>query len=261
MRLLQLFMSKTADTLSISPKVQKTWRTVVVRLWFKRGFLLQGILAVSALHMANILPVQSNHLCILVASRKDATLHEFRSELDQVTADNCEALFAFSFLIGYFIPASAGTAINPSAHFLKNDFLGSVVEWMRLYFGVGIIHGHQGGKIAKGPLNTFLHEWAHLQKASIDINVEQRALFCVLQLTSRARRYHSQYGLSPEEGHQVQAEANEEIQANSQALKFLIIVFRNSGIFKSNHVNPTSECSFENYNSLNSHINASPDIQ
>ncbi|CAG8084952.1 unnamed protein product [Penicillium salamii] len=122
MRLLHHFTSCTSATFSDDPEAHRTWATTVVQIAFAHSFLLQGILALAALHMASSNTDEKERLPILAASKQDAALRDFRRQLENITPKNCDAVFAFSFLAEYYIPASAGTVINPAATF--SDILG-----------------------------------------------------------------------------------------------------------------------------------------
>ncbi|KAJ5752642.1 hypothetical protein N7520_009559 [Penicillium odoratum] len=152
MRLLHHFATHTAATLSDHPEAQIIWRTSVVECSFRHPFLLQGILAVAALHTATSNPQEEDRLSMMAASKQNTALKEFRTQLQQITPKNCDALFAFSFLAGYYVPASAGTVINPSASFLKEDLFNAMVYWLRLCRGTSSIYQYAKEWIKQGPL-------------------------------------------------------------------------------------------------------------
>jgi hypothetical protein len=170
MRLLHHFTSCTSATLSDHPEAQEVWSTTVVQIAFGHPFLLHGILALAALYMANSNSPEKEQLSITAASKQDAAIREFRSQLEEITRHNCDAVFAFSFLAVYYIPASAGTVINPSATFIEDDFFGSIVEWLRLHRGTSDIYRRKGHWIRKGPLAPLL--WKEVLHGASDLPVQ-----------------------------------------------------------------------------------------
>ncbi|KAJ5350980.1 hypothetical protein N7541_008707 [Penicillium brevicompactum] len=156
MRLLHHFTSSTSKTLSDDPEAHETWATTVVQIAFTQSFLLQGILALAALHMASLKPDEKEYFSILAASKQDAALKDFRHQLENITTQNCDAIFAFSFLAEYYIPASAGTVINPAATFMDDDFFGAIVDWLRLHQGTSDIYKRKGHWIRNGPVAPLL---------------------------------------------------------------------------------------------------------
>ncbi|CAG8170294.1 unnamed protein product [Penicillium salamii] len=152
MRLLHHFTSCTSATLSDDPEAHRTWATTVVQIAFAHSFLLQGILALAALHMASSNTDEKEHLSILAASKQDAALRDFRRQLENITPQNCDAIFAFSFLAEYYIPASAGTVINPAATFMEDDFFDAITDWLRLHQGTSDIYKCKGQWIQNGPV-------------------------------------------------------------------------------------------------------------
>lgn len=217
MRLLHHFTNCTSVTLSDRPEAHRTWATTVVQIAFAHPFLLQGILALAALHMASLNTDDREHLSILAASKQDAALKVFRPELENITLQNCDAIFAFSFLAEYYIPASAGTVINPAATFMEDDFFDAIVDWIRLHQGTSDIYKRKGHWIQHGPLASLL--WSDVlserfETTARETNSERTQTH---QLHNLARIWETGTASTTREFH--------ENQINSQALQILIEAF------------------------------------
>lgn len=216
MRLLHHFISHTSATLSDRPEAQKTWATTVVQIAFVHQFLLQGILALAALHMTSVNMSEKESLSILAASKQDAALQEFRTQLEDITPQNCDAVLAFSFLAEYYIPASAGTVINPTATFMEDDFFDAIVDWLRLYQGSSDIYKRKGHWIRNGPIAPLL--WCvpgeKYQSSTQHAN-------------TKGTRTHHLHKLAKvwETEHELTASQLHEIQINSRALEILVGAF------------------------------------
>ncbi|KAJ5484867.1 hypothetical protein N7539_004855 [Penicillium diatomitis] len=156
MQLLHFFTMKTAETLSSHPEVQNAWKTTVVDAAFANSFLLQGLLALAALHLASQSSADGEDLSILAATKIEQALVQFRHEVRCLSSQNCDAVFIFSVLIAFYIPASAGTAINPSANFFGDDFSVSVVKWMRLFRSARDVYDQYTSQIRERSLSILI---------------------------------------------------------------------------------------------------------
>lgn len=226
MRLLHHFTSETASTLSDRPEVQDAWASTVVRLALTHTFLLQGILALSALHMASLDKQNKNRLSIVAASKQDTALRGYRLEVEDITDENCDAVFAFSFLAEYYIPASAGTAINPSATFMEDNFFDAIVDWLRLCQGTSDIYKRKGHRIKDGPLKPLL--WNEFLAAKSDIP------FLTNESHARAKSAHKLWYLRELLTSKDSEAAARENSVNHEALSILVdVCSRVQGDFKS----------------------------
>lgn len=166
MQFLHHFTISTAPSLSERPTSRLAWQGSVVKLSFDHPFLLHGILAMSAMHLANLHAEQRKHYSITAADHQNIALQGFQNACQDIGSHNCDALFAFSMLVVRYIPASAGTVINenPSESFLNQDLFSAILEWLSLIQGVHRIieHGYQW--ISRGPLTVFLQENANIDR-------------------------------------------------------------------------------------------------
>lgn len=217
MRLLHHFTNCTSKTLSDRPEAHRTWATTVVQIAFAHPFLLQGILALAALHMAGSNAGEKERLSILAASKQDAALKDIQPQLGSITPQNCDAIFAFSFLAEYYIPASAGTVINPAATFMEDNFFDAIVDWLRLHQGTSEIYKRKGHWIRNGPVAPLL--WSDVlgekcQSPTWKANIRD---FKTHQLHNLARVWETDIALTTSEFH--------ENQINSRALDILVEAF------------------------------------
>ncbi|KAJ5748765.1 uncharacterized protein N7511_010461 [Penicillium nucicola] len=217
MRLLHHFTYCTSATLSDCPEAQRTWATTVVQIAFAQPFLLKGILALAALHMASLNTGDKESLSILAASKQDAALKEFRSQLETITLQNCDAIFAFSFLAEYYIPASAGTVINPAATFMEDDFFDAIVDWLRLHQGTSGIYKRKGHWIQNGPVAPLL--WSDV--------LSERCLSPTWKVDTEKGKIHPLHGLARIWDSTLAPTPSEvqENEINSRALEILVEAF------------------------------------
>lgn len=217
MRLLHHFTSCTSKTLSDGAEAHQTWATRVVQLAFTHPFLLQGILALSALHLASLKADEKAKFSILAASKQDAALKDFRRQLDNITPQNCDAIFAFSLLAQYYIPASAGTVINPAATFMHDNFFDAIVDWLRLHQGTSDIYKRKGHWIRNGPVAPLL--WSDILSErclSPTRNPDVKNIM-IHQFHDLVRRWDTDIACTTSDAH--------ENKINSRALDILVEAF------------------------------------
>lgn len=198
MEALHHFTTITALTLGDQAYHQRVWQTVIPKLAFAHEFLMHGILAITALHMANLRPTEHNSLSVMAANHQDLGLQGFRSELDNIGPHNCDALFAFSILIIFYIPASAGTMINNdkiSSSFLNEHLFGAILDWVRLIRGIQHVADRGREWLEHGPMEplTVHSEWRREMEPSDERSItEDQYLASLDQLWVGTAKYSEQ---------------------------------------------------------------------
>jgi hypothetical protein len=110
--LLHHFRESTCFSLSSDPQVQKIWKTVVLEMACTNLYLMRGLLACSALHLADLQPVRRRELTIRAVSHQDEALPLFRSVTSSINDLNCHAAYAFCHLLVVFAYASQDKVKN-----------------------------------------------------------------------------------------------------------------------------------------------------
>lgn len=97
LELMHQFASDTYQSLCVSESELSTWQTLVPRLALKNRYLMHGILALASLHIATTLePSKSMVYVDTGLEYHSLSLEPFRVALDNITAENCDAVFAES---------------------------------------------------------------------------------------------------------------------------------------------------------------------
>ena len=95
--------ASTWETLSDQKtKFQEMWQTVAVNEAMSNPFLMHGILALSALHLASESrdrPEKSRDHRAAALRHHDQAIALFRPVLSKITSHNCHTIFAFSALL------------------------------------------------------------------------------------------------------------------------------------------------------------------
>ena len=99
LKLLHHFTTVTAETLAYSPEAAHAYQTYIVKLAFEFPFLLQGVLALSALHLSRVDPAPHKDYLDQAARHHDAALLQFRTEIVDIDETNFKAVLAFSSML------------------------------------------------------------------------------------------------------------------------------------------------------------------
>lgn len=122
-------------------------------------FLLSGIIAISALHLATLLPHRKHELQNLALVQQTAALPSFRASIKKPDAESIHATFAFAGSVVYYIMASPESPPNiermvdrcriPS----KDD---KYPHWFQAMRGLMALLMNHWDKLAKGPFAPLL---------------------------------------------------------------------------------------------------------
>ncbi|KAJ5682242.1 hypothetical protein N7462_005407 [Penicillium macrosclerotiorum] len=115
-QILRHFFHSTYKSLVMNDQTVQIWLDVVPRLAFNQDFLLRGMLACSALHLAHNEPAKRQIYTIQGCSHQDSALPSFRSAIDHISSENCDAIVAFAYLLVVY--SFATDVEDPSNSFL-----------------------------------------------------------------------------------------------------------------------------------------------
>ncbi|KAI9730417.1 MAG: hypothetical protein M1834_005927 [Cirrosporium novae-zelandiae] len=121
LKLLHHFSIATYATLDTVVAQQRIWQEDVIQMGFQYPFVLRGILAISALHLATLSSTLSTDLLIQASTQHNRALGDFRTTLININESNCTPLFAISCLtvVHAFAVAQIQTTQDPVADILN----------------------------------------------------------------------------------------------------------------------------------------------
>lgn len=123
---------------------------------FTHHFLLHGILAFSALHLAHSQPERKTELYAEASTHHTIGLRMFQVAISNITPQNCDACFAFSSIIAAYAWASS----NQRGDLFFSDTLvpteKSSVEWVSLVRGVYTLLEAAGEWMTSGSMTLIL---------------------------------------------------------------------------------------------------------
>ncbi|KAE8442508.1 hypothetical protein EG329_003289 [Mollisiaceae sp. DMI_Dod_QoI] len=158
MALWHQFIYTTAATLS-SP-----WGNELPSLALNCDYLLHGILALGALHLAYLNPVKQEHYNYLASHHYDLAIRPFQRAMENVTPANANQLFAFSILI---LVSNYASNRSPECvfPFAVGEAHEGISNWIACLRGCNAIFERAMSQIEKGPLGFLITTGTRLQKA------------------------------------------------------------------------------------------------
>jgi hypothetical protein len=93
----------TADTLAVGPDLQRVWRAVMPREGYENRFVMHGVLALSAMHKAYLIPGQADKYLNLSAHHQVLGSEGFRALLGNVTSGNWRPVLCFAGVLVVYI--------------------------------------------------------------------------------------------------------------------------------------------------------------
>jgi hypothetical protein len=196
LRLLHHFTTVVALDLAhpLKPDTLRLWQQHLVELGFRHEFLLRGILAVAAYHIAYTSPTSHEEFTLLASNHQSLALAQFQDALTAVSATNCHALFAFSCLIIILTFAS-----SPKSQPAAADFNTDVLQWFHMLRGGKIVLDMFPDAIKQSFLKPLLDEMAYTENtATHSIPGADRItdLFRVCNISSHERETSQAYTLA-----------------------------------------------------------------
>ena len=151
LHLMQNWSARTFKTVRLGKDRKDIWHEIIPGIALNHHFLMHGILAFSALHLAYLYPDQSSTFIMRATLHHTVAITTFREQLMNMSRDNCLAAFAFSSLLSLYSFASLKSS-NIAMLTEGNE----IVEWFTLAKGVYSATKDHLGDILNSPLYPLL---------------------------------------------------------------------------------------------------------
>jgi hypothetical protein len=155
LELMHHFSTVVCLTLSENKQILHVWQCVVPKQALRHLYLMHCVLGLSALHLIHTSPQDSEVYRRAAIRHQDIAVATFRPLLVNITAENCDALWASSALTVMFgaaqyqvLPETPGVA--------KLSPLDGILEVCELVRGVYVVSQAAGEWITDGPLKPVL---------------------------------------------------------------------------------------------------------
>jgi hypothetical protein len=134
LELLHHFCTSTAYTFHGDATLKTLWRISVPQVGFVNDFVMRGILALAARHLANSKPEQKDFYMAYAIEQHQAGLRKASAMLPTVNAQNVTALYIFTAMACMF--SLAGPRRSTDSLIMSD---GSIAEWLVLLRGTRTI--------------------------------------------------------------------------------------------------------------------------
>ncbi|TVY78578.1 Sterol uptake control protein [Lachnellula suecica] len=149
LELLHNFSTSTCLTLHTNPSLRALWKVNVPRVGFSHDFVMRGILAVSALHMAHFVPEKKDFYVSQALIHHQSGLRVATSMLSNINDDNCSALYIFSALTLF---VAVATPRKPGDFVIVGNT--GLVDWPVLLKGTISIIASSQEALSKGVFSS-----------------------------------------------------------------------------------------------------------
>lgn len=147
LELLHNFTTSTSFTLNNEPTLKTLWRINVVQVAFGYEFVMNAILALSALHLAHFRPGKAPFYFTQARLLHQNGLRVAAAMLTQVDDENCSAIYIFTALTSIITLASPR---DPGDILLVKD--SGIAEWLTMFRGTRSIIMNSGHILHNGVL-------------------------------------------------------------------------------------------------------------
>ncbi|ESZ92494.1 hypothetical protein SBOR_7119 [Sclerotinia borealis F-4128] len=151
MELLHHYTTSTCMTLSQSHSIGTLWRINVPQLAYSHEFLMRGLMAIAALHIAYYKPERRDFYIEKAVIHHQQALSTATAMLPNVNDENCTALYLFTSLTLLY---SIGGPRRPLNFLIVGE--NDVSDWVFLLRGVRVISDHAHDIIFKGILGPMI---------------------------------------------------------------------------------------------------------
>lgn len=136
MELLHHYTSLTSQTFSSTAQAREVWQDSVPRLAMDADYVLQALLAVSALHLSQIRPHARSSYWSTGVKLYHTALSKAQKEMENVTEENCTAIYIFSMLTCFYSLAQNHELAARSDHGESvDDEERDLIGWVFLFRG------------------------------------------------------------------------------------------------------------------------------
>ncbi|KAI9753960.1 MAG: hypothetical protein M4579_004920 [Chaenotheca gracillima] len=133
--------------------LKRLWQVTIPQEAFSHEFLMRGILAIASLHLSHLRPQQRDSYIFTALSFQNAALKLVQSAMQEITRENCNAVFAFASLVVVF--AFASPQFEESL-ILVEQSEDATAEWVNLIRGVHTILKPSWEWIKNGKLGSLV---------------------------------------------------------------------------------------------------------
>lgn len=147
-------------------RINYLWQEHIPREAVRHPFLMHGVLALSALHLASARPAQAQKYASLCDKHQAIALASYRGILGHITEDVANAIFALSTILSISSLARAAlrASLMPEPQHISVD---AICELLYMTRGVREVREAAGDAILKGPFSVLL--FGHQRSSDVQV--------------------------------------------------------------------------------------------
>ncbi len=162
LELLHHFTLSTSLTLTLSRSLtfyhgsrpSDFWTKTVPQMAYGCGFLMRGLLAFAALHLAYLNPTAKDRYILIATGHQNLALPHFRTAAANANAENCHAVLVFSKLV--LVQNCAIMQLNSQSLDKETSSHDRIVEFLRLMRGGCALMNTSWHMLTTGPIQALL---------------------------------------------------------------------------------------------------------
>ncbi|KAK3690541.1 hypothetical protein B0T22DRAFT_481714 [Podospora appendiculata] len=148
----------TSTYLTLAPSAtsgHKLWQITIPQLSFSHVFLLHQILAISAFHLAYLVPSKRQQYSLCASHHQSIAIQGVRAALASISADNCHAIFPTSSLLFVGALAASMTCPDEVDSPKQTPTFDDLIDTFLLVKGIRSVLNSSVATLASGPLAGF----------------------------------------------------------------------------------------------------------
>lgn len=149
------YSASTSKELTPDETISHLWQYEIPTIAEKHPFLIHGLLAISALHLADEEPASMAEFLPLSMHHQNLAISSFRDQLSRITEENCDALFAQAVVVS--MSCKLFSFIKAQRHSLQMPSVDDIIKPFLLTRGVGEVVAAAAQWIRAGPLAPMLY--------------------------------------------------------------------------------------------------------
>lgn len=164
---LEHYFYSSHKSFATNGETEKIWLNVVSDLAYEHLFLLHGIIACTALHMAHLYPAQRQEYTVRAYAHQDSALPLFRDAMNRPTAQNCDAIMAFAYMLVVYTFATELDNENSLLLITNNPETSQegeqlvLPQWLHFVRCGCSVLCDVWDKIETGPISVLANAWEH----------------------------------------------------------------------------------------------------
>ncbi|KAI8290471.1 hypothetical protein K4K60_005564 [Colletotrichum sp. SAR11_57] len=152
LELMHHYTLATADSLAVRPDMQYVWRVNLPEIGYACPFVMHGILTLSALHKAYLIPPERETYLDLATAHQNAGLEGFRSELHNINDTNWQTFFSFASIVVMYVSSVPVRMGN------ETETIPNILELFLFVRGIRAVLEPYQGRLTKTKFAALVHE-------------------------------------------------------------------------------------------------------